>query len=507
MYHDKAKADLVLYPTPGLRYFCKLPNNKATRGCYVTSNNRMFYVAGNTLYEVSPYGKITTWGTLEGGTSTRVSFADNGVGVDQPITYIDSNGNTQNTGEYKGLGMIMVDGFNGYLFNLTTNTLQKITGGYFPVVMTGYTEPTYGYFPQATHVCFIGGKFVVNEINTQKFYWSNLYDGFHWDPLNYSSAESMADNISAIASLNGDLWLVGTQSVEIWRDTGGTSASYTSSAIPTAGAFSAMHGAVTTNGTIAPYSVVSSGQYLFWLGSSAQGHGQVWQTNNYQPMKISTTSIDYITETTPNIKDAIGFTYTQSGHQFYILTFQQGNRTFCFDCNIVSGQQGMWHERGDWNQQTGHMDRHYANSYMFFLDRVYCGDYRNGNVYVLDDKYYLDNSEIVRRVRSGAHIHQERKRLYFHNVEIDFERGVGASDPVSGPDQSIDPQAMLQWSDDGGFTWSNEVWKTFGEVGQYKARLKYTRMGMSRDRIFRLTVSDPNKCVLIAANADITAER
>jgi len=503
-FPDRQKAELVLYSTPGLRLFCTLPNNKAVRGSFVTSNNRMFYVAGNKLYEVSQYGKVTEWGTIEDSGNTRVNFADNGIGVDQPI--LDANGNP--TGEYQGLGMMFVDGFNGYMFNLTTNTLAKITGGYFPTIMTGYTEPQYGYFPQCTHVCFLGGKFIVNELNSQRFYWSNLYDGFHWDPLNYSSAETLPDNISALASLNGDLWIIGTQSIEVWKDSGSSSISYSSSAIPTAGAFSLIHGGVTSNGTIAPNSVVSNGQYLFWLGSSTQGHGQVWMTQNYSPIKCSTTSIDFITEGLPDIKDAIGYTYTQSGHQFYILSFINGNRTLVYDANLaVSNQIGMWHERGAWNQNTGVMDRHYANSYVFFLDKVYCGDYRNGNVYILDDSYYLDNGEIVRRVRTGSHVHQDRKRLFFNMVEVDFERGVGNPHPVSPTDQSYDPQAMLSYSDDGGFTFKNEIWKKMGKAGAYRERLKFTRLGNSRDRVFRITVSDPNKVVLISAVADITAEK
>ena len=99
-FPDRQKAELALYSTPGLRLFCTLPNNKAVRGSFVTSNNRMFYVAGNKLYEVSQYGKVTEWGTIEDSGNTRVNFADNGIGVDQPI--LDANGNP--TGSTRALG-------------------------------------------------------------------------------------------------------------------------------------------------------------------------------------------------------------------------------------------------------------------------------------------------------------------------------------------------------------------------------------------------------------------
>jgi hypothetical protein len=93
--------------------------------------------------------------------------------------------------------------------------------------------------------------------------------------------------------------------------------------------------------------------------------------------------------------------------------------------------------------------------------------------------------------------------LFFNSIEIDVERGIGLGKPSSETQQGIDPQAMLQWSDDGGFTWSNESWMSYGRIGEYKARLRWTRLGMSRDRLFRIIVSDPNKCVMIAANANI----
>ena len=489
---QRSKAELVLYPTPGLKLFCTLTNNKAVRGSYVTSNNRMFYVAGNTLYEVTAFGKVVSRGTIGDNSNSRVNFSDNGAGEDEIIYNTDGT----DSGERRGKGMIIVDRFSGYMYNLTTDALTQIAGGLFPFSMTGYTDTAgnpvdqVGYFPPCSHVIFIDGRFVVNQINSQQFYCSELYDGFHWNPLNVFAAEGSPDNIQSIISINNELYLIGTQSTEVWSDTGGSPI------------YQRIHGAFFNNGTIAPYSVASNGSHVFWLGSSPQGHGQVWAATNYQPEKISTPSIDNIIEGLDNIEDALGFCYTQGGHNFYLLTFQKANRTLCFDL-----ANGLWHERGFWNTNTGIMERHRAASVCYFNDKNYVGDWQNGNVYSFDYDTYTDNGNPIRRIRVGCHIHQERKRIYFNNVEIDFERGVGIANPLTATDQGLDPQAMLQWSDDGGFTWSSERWISMGKVGKYLTRLKWTRMGMSRDRVFKLTVSDPCKSVLISANADLTAER
>ena len=81
-----------------------------------------------------------------------------------------------------------------------------------------------------------------------------------------------------------------------------------------------------------------------------------------------------------------------------------------------------------------------------------------------------------------------------------MESGVGA---VTGTGN--DPQAMLQFSDDGGKTWSSETWaKTnIGAIGEYLTRVQWNRLGMFRQRQFKLTISDPVKVVILGAYAEI----
>lgn len=54
-----------------------------------------------------------------------------------------------------------------------------------------------------------------------------------------------------------------------------------------------------------------------------------------------------------------------------------------------------------------------------------------------------------------------------------------------------DPQLMIQWSDDGGHTWSNVHTVNCGQVGNYTTRAVLRRLGRSRDRVYRITASDP----------------
>ena len=91
--------------------------------------------------------------------------------------------------------------------------------------------------------------------------------------------------------------------------------------------------------------------------------------------------------------------------------------------------------------------------------------------------------------------------MIFHNqLEVEFEAGVGLA-----TGQGSDPQAVLDWSDDGGHTWGNEHWVDIGEIGEYKARAVWRRLGRSRNRTYRLTVSDPVKVVILGATLEAMA--
>jgi hypothetical protein len=116
------------------------------------------------------------------------------------------------------------------------------------------------------------------------------------------------------------------------------------------------------------------------------------------------------------------------------------------------------------------------------------------------------------------------QRQYFSELQILFQPGVGLSGNVVGstsPTNAVagvgvaglaiagqnslatlgaNPQAMLRWSNDGGSTWSNEHWTSIGVQGAYKNRAIWRRLGMARDRIFEVVVTDPIKAVIVAAN-------
>ena len=129
-----------------------------------------------------------------------------------------------------------------------------------------------------------------------------------------------------------------------------------------------------------------------------------------------------------------------------------------------------------------------------FLDKPYVCDYRNGLIYTVAANVYTDNGTAIVREWETKHVFHDLDRLSVYEFQVEFEPGTGL---VTG--QGSNPQAMLQYSKDGGATWSSELWSGIGEIGAYIRRAIWRRLGMARDFVFKVRVSDPVKVVIVNA--------
>jgi len=67
-----------------------------------------------------------------------------------------------------------------------------------------------------------------------------------------------------------------------------------------------------------------------------------------------------------------------------------------------------------------------------------------------------------------------------------------------------DPKLALSYSDDGGHTFSPERTQPIGKIGNYRNRAIWRRLGMSRDRVFKIVCSDPVKLNLVGCEIQAT---
>lgn len=131
------------------------------------------------------------------------------------------------------------------------------------------------------------------------------------------------------------------------------------------------------------------------------------------------------------------------------------------------------------------------------------GDYVTGQIHQMSRQFYTDAGNPLRAQRRTKHVWKkaDRTRITQSSLQIEFTPGVGLQ---SG--QGLTPQAMLRWSNDGGFTWSNEHWRTIGQAGFTKNRAKWNRLGYARDRVFEVNFSDPTPRDIIGATLFLEPE-
>lgn len=356
---------------------------------------------------------------------------------------------------------------DGYIYNETTNVFAQIT------------DPD---FAGAVTVAYLDGYFVFNQPDSQFIWVSQLLDGTSVDPLDFASAEGSPDGVVGIIADHRELWVFGTDSVEVWYDSGATD-------FP----LQRIQGAFNEIGCVSAYTIAKMDNGLFWLGTDARGQGIVYRANGYTGQRISTHAIEYAIAQYGNIADAIAYTYQQEGHAFYVLTFPSGNATWVYD---VATQ--AWHERAGWND--GEFTRHRSNCQCNFGGNIIVGDYANGNIYTFDLDVYADNGSIQKWLRSWRALpsgQNNLKRTAHHSLQLNCESGVGLNNG-----QGSDPQVMLRWSDDGGHTWGNEHWSPMGKIGAYYHRVFWRRLGMTlklRDRVYEVSGTDPVKVAIMGA--------
>ena len=445
---DGGKTSGFLNRAPGLN-FQQTIGTGPIRGLWAhQTNGADFYVASGTeFYKVDGLTNTAVkLGDISG--TGQVSIADNGTQL-----FIACNPDS-------------------YIYNEVTDTFQQIT------------DPD---FPGAVTVGYLDGYFVFNEPDSQRMWVTALLNGLDVNPLDFASAEGSPDGIVAINVDHREVWVFGTDSVEVWYDAGLQD-------FP----LQRIQGAFNEIGCVAAFSVAKLDNGLFWLGCDPRGQGIVYRANGYTGTRVSTHAIEYAIQSYGNISDAIAYTYQQDGHAFYVLTFPSANATWVYD---VATQ--AWHERAGWN--NGQFTRHRSNCQCNFQGNTIVGDYENGNIYTLDLNVYADNGGVQKWLRSWRALPTNQnnlKRTSQHTLQLDCESGVGLNNG-----QGADPQVMLRWSDDGGHTWSNEHWASMGKIGQYFRRVLWRRLGMTdklRDRVYEVSGTDPVKVAIMGAQLDVT---
>jgi hypothetical protein len=339
---------------------------------------------------------------------------------------------------------------------------------------------------------FLDGYFIVNrkpaapDFLGRNFNISGLNDGTIWDPLMFGVKEGHSDYIRSILCDHEQLWLFGTETIEVWQNTG--NADFPFERIP---------GGMIHEGSMVAYAPCSVGEYVCWLAGGPYGETVAVRARGFQPERIST----HAQEAGWNapgfrIDDAVSYAYLDGGHLFWIINFWQQSKTWAYDMTT-----GLWHERAGWNPTTKQHTRYQPWFHAFVPEWGYgkhiVGDPVTGKLYEASLNFYDDAGALIQCQRAFPHLLNEDKFQFHHRLELYMETGTvtgGAPTPTVGMD----------WSDDRGHTFAHGRLGQVGASGEYTRRVVWRRLGKSRDRVYRVGIESKSKVALIDAFLEMT---
>lgn len=310
----------------------------------------------------------------------------------------------------------------------------------------------------ANDVEFLGQYLLYREPNSGRFFCSDIGSSTAYTSTNFATAESSPDDLAAMKTDHEQIVLFGERTTEIWQLQGGSGFPFGRAA----------------NGTIElgcanTRTLAKLDETLWWVANDMT----VRALRGSSPQKVSQYGVEEaLTEV--SMEQGTGWSYTQDGHLFYVLTFPE--RTFCFDVT-----EQLWHERQSFGLDGAYRFKTSANA--FGLQLVGDAFHPDGRIGALNPATRTVFGEPQVMSWTYQPVYGETNRAFHDRLEIVVRTGVG------NIDDTAEPQVILEVSDDGGEYFELLPSRSLGPIGRRETRVYWTQLGQSDNRVYRASVS------------------
>lgn len=427
-----AKSVALLSRTPGISLWATV----GTGPIYglLHALGALFVVSGTKLYRVDAFGTATLLGD---------------VGA---ISSIDMDANTDS--------VVVVNTPNAFYWNGTV--FGQITDVDFTSRGAGDVE-------------FINNYLLFREPNSGRFFGADLGSATSFDSLQFATSEANPDELVGMKVDHVQVILLGEESVEVWDNNG-------SPGFPFARAVNGYVEIGCFNGR----SVAKCDNSVFWLANDYT----VRRLDGVTPVRISNHGIEKLIQGA-TISTANAFSYSQEGHLFYVLSFNEV--TVVYDATT-----GKWHERQTFGLNNWSASAH-ANAFGYEL----VGHSQNGSIGILSKTVYAEWGATQRMSWVYEAIYADGARSVHDSIEVVLKTGVGLT-----TGQGSAPEMMLDYSDDSGLTWISLPNKSIGRIGKYRTRVRWRKCGSTDSaRAYRGAISDPIEVQMVDTQAAIRGGR
>ena len=326
-----------------------------------------------------------------------------------------------------------------------------------------------------SHVAVIHKYLLALETGTERMWFSVVSDPTNWDS-DWVSAEAKFDLLRAIGVSNDEIYLVGSETTEVWRDDGSTPI------------VKELQGYVQA-GIIAPNSFTLCKGQWYWLDDERKVVRLVERT----PEVLSVTMNKYIQDFA-SVTDATGDYISMQGRPFYVLSFPTEGKTLVYDI-----YNSIWAEWGYWNSTTSEHDRFRGNCSTLAKGWNYqlVGDRLNGKVYKVVGTNYQDNAQTMRSMVRTPHINHGYQGILKQPRSLTFHVKRFAK-----PEDYSDAVMLVKWRDNGNTSWKTEREITLGQSGETDFKYKLWVGGNYYSRQYEIAFTDNSPLVLCNVEED-----
>jgi hypothetical protein len=327
---------------------------------------------------------------------------------------------------------------------------------------------------------FVDSYLVFRRPGTAAFFNSGL-GNLNFNGLDIAAAEGAPGNLIGLHVNNRELVLVKDQSSELWYDAGNSTGS----------PFSRSPNGFKELGCAAGQSLATQDNGVVMLASDRTFRrlADVWT-------RFSHHGIESILQRMPTISDCLAIPYAQEGHLFVAFTFRNTPRTLVMDFTT-----GEWHERES-RINTVSLGRWRVSCTLQAYGKQLVGDTESGKIGILDPDTHEEWGEPQVVEFAFQPVYADGLRASHRRLELGVSAGQGTS-----TGQGVNPLITLFVSDDGGNTFRTRPMRELGRIGQYRRRVQWHNLGESRDRVYKLQMSDPVRFMVLDAQLEVDGGR
>jgi hypothetical protein len=261
-----------------------------------------------------------------------------------------------------------------------------------------------------------------------------------------------------------------------------------------------VQGFVLPIGMRAKFSVVDLSNSFAFVGSDIGGQAAIYQFDGNNFQKISSGAIEFLLlkYNADQIADIIGFSYSQNGAVFAGWILPDTCIVYDQKASQLAGKP-VWHERKSFISEA--QTRWRANCVVQAYNRFFVGDFRSGRIGVLSIDVFTEFGESIRRRFTSGPFNNSEGASYWNSIQLIVESGTAT---VEGRAPSID----MSYSNDGGKTFSAEINRTIGKIGEYTHYPTWNRLGLCRNaRVYQFDYADNAKLSVIGLIGDFDGGR